>query len=174
MSWRNRLAERRDISKRAGGLTDKTDERAFVSFVSDPPGHSENIAAPSAPLPDLRPRLLALANKLGLDGTHVRRIAHADLALWAAVPSDALRSYLLALDDTATREAGKVPLDDTAAIYCQHCGPVWIHPDIAACLPVVAGWPRALGCPWCFVRKAGGYIPRPPAQACIADKEPTV
>ena len=64
--------------------------------------------------------------------------------------------------DTADRHAGRVPEADTAAMHCQHCGPVWIHPAIAACLPVVAGWPRALGCPWCFVRKAGGYIPRPP------------
>jgi hypothetical protein len=29
------------------------------------------------------------------------------------------------------------------------------------CLPKVGGWARALGCPWCFVRKAGGFIPRP-------------
>ena len=70
-------------------------------------------------------------------------------------------AYLSMLADTADRHAGRVPEADTAAMHCQHCGPVWTHPDIAACLPVVAGWPRALGCPWCFVRKAGGYIPRP-------------
>jgi hypothetical protein len=46
-------------------------------------------------------------------------------------------------------------------MHCQQCGPVWIHPDIVAALPMVNGWPRALGCPWCFVRKAGGPIPRP-------------
>ncbi len=110
----------------------------------------------------LRARLLALADRLGIDSAHVHRIAETDLALWATVPDGALRAYLLALDDTATRQAGKVPLTDTAAIHCERCGPVYVHRDIAAVLPVVNGWPRALGCPWCFVRKAGGYIPRPP------------
>ena len=70
--------------------------------------------------------------------------------------------FLHMLADTAERHAGRVPQTDTAAMYCQHCGPVWVHPDIASVLPVVGVWPRALGCPWCFVRKAGGVIPRPP------------
>lgn len=64
--------------------------------------------------------------------------------------------------DTANRHAGRVPPSDTAAIHCERCGPVWVHPTIAEVLPMVDGWPRALGCPWCFVRKTGGYIPRPP------------
>jgi hypothetical protein len=63
--------------------------------------------------------------------------------------------------DIDDRHAGRVPAGDTARMLCRGCGPVWIHPDIAAVLPVVDGWPRALGCPWCFVRKAGGFIPRP-------------
>ncbi|MBB6246183.1 hypothetical protein [Rhodanobacter sp. A1T4] len=63
--------------------------------------------------------------------------------------------------DTDDRHAGRVPAGDTAAMHCELCGPVWIHPSIAEVLPVVDHWPRALGCPWCFVRKAGGYIPRP-------------
>ena len=111
MSWRNRLAERRDISKREGGLTDKTDERAFVSFVSDPPGHSENIAGASLVAPaaapavrvDIRPVLLELADQLGIDSAHVQRIPHADLLLWVGIPGDVLRVCLLALHDTATR-----------------------------------------------------------------------
>jgi hypothetical protein len=110
----------------------------------------------------MRAVLLELADRLGIDDAHVHRIAGADLALWATVPDDSLRAYLLALDDTATRQAGRVPLDDTAAIHCERCGPVYVHLGIAAVLPVVAGWPRALGCPWCAIRKAGGYIPRPP------------
>lgn len=110
----------------------------------------------------MRAALLALADGLGLDRAIVHRLTTADLADCAGFPAAALRAYLLALDDTATRQAGKVPVGDTAAIYCARCGPVFIHPDIAAVLPVVNGWPRALGCPWCFVHKAGGYIPRPP------------
>lgn len=108
-----------------------------------------------------RARLLALADTLGLPHSLVRRIPGTELHLWAAVPADALPVYLHALDDMATRQAGKVPPGDTASIYCQHCGPVYVHPEVAAVLPVVNGWPRALGCPWCAIRKAGGDVPRP-------------
>lgn len=62
--------------------------------------------------------------------------------------------------DTAERHAGRVPAGDTAWMLCNSCGPVWIHTAVAAVLSVVDGWPRALGCPWCFVRKAGGVVPR--------------
>jgi len=115
----------------------------------------------------IRAALLALADGVGLDRAIVHRLTRADLADCVGFPAEALRSYLLALDDTATRQAGNVPSSDSAAMLCQHCGPVYVHPAIAACLPVVSGWPRALGCPWCFVRKAGGYIPRPPARATV-------
>ncbi|CAM5243777.1 TubC N-terminal docking domain-related protein [Rhodanobacter lindaniclasticus] len=110
---------------------------------------------------DTRADLLALADRLAVDRTHVHRLDDDGLALLAAVGGGGMRAFLLAAEDAATRQAGRVPLDDTAAIYCQHCGPVYVHPAIAAALPVVNGWPRALGCPWCFVRKVGGYIPRP-------------
>ena len=56
---------------------------------------------------------------------------------------------------------GGVPAGHTAPTHCAHCGPVWAHPGTAAALPVVGGWPRAAGCPWFAIRKAGGYIPRP-------------
>jgi hypothetical protein len=167
MNWHARLAERRgeDISKRVGGLTDKTDKRGFVSFVSDPDGRSENIAPDLAPLADalksLRAHLLALAAAEGMDVDHVHRLHDADVAACIGLDVRQLADYLAMLADTADRHAGRVPLDDTAAIHCEQCGPVWIHPTIAEVLPVVDGWPRALGCPWCFVRKTGGYIPRP-------------
>jgi len=68
MNWHARLAERRgeDISKRAGGLTDKTDKRGFVGFVSDLDGHSENIAACGDALHAIRARLLDVARTLGI------------------------------------------------------------------------------------------------------------
>jgi len=163
MSWRNRLAERRDISKRAGRLTDKTDKRAFVSSVSDSESHSENIAAPPATRPDLRAHLLALAAAAQVDPHHVHRMLDPDLADYAGLSDAQLTICLRMMADTADRNAGRVPAGDTAAMHCIHCGPVYIHPDIAAVLPVVYGWPRGLGCPWCFVRRAGGSIPRPPA-----------
>jgi len=171
MNWHARLAERRggDISKRAGVLTDKTDESPFVSFVSDPDGHSENIVPDPRPLTDalkpLRAHLLALAAAEGTDAAHVHRLHDLDVAACIGLDAYQLARYLAMLADTADRHAGRVPAGDTARMHCEHCGTVWIHPDVAAVLPVVYGWPRALGCPWCFVRKAGGYIPRPPV-AC--------
>ncbi len=113
-------------------------------------------------LKPLRARLLALAERQVVEVTHVHRLHDLDVAACAGLDDCQLAAYLDMVRDTAGRHAGRVPLDDTAAMHCEGCGPVWIHPDIAAVLPVVDGWPRALGCPWCFVRKAGDYIPRPP------------
>ena len=105
--------------------------------------------------------MLELADRLGIAPAHVHRIPDADLSAWQAVPAESLGAFLQALDATATRQAGRVPAGDTAAIHCAGCGPVFVHPGIAAVLPVVDGWPRALGCPWCAIRKAGGTVPRP-------------
>lgn len=126
--------------------------------------------------PDTRAALLALADRLGIDRSTVVRIPSADLPLWSTVPADALPIYLRALDDVATRQAGKVSPDDTASIYCQHCGPVYVHPEVAAVLPVVNGWPRALGCPWCAIRKAAGAVPRPrvTCETCASFKPDTI
>lgn len=165
MNWHARLAEHRAGKnlRGQGEAVPKVPKAPFVTFGTEQDGHPEKITA----LPDpghryrMRTALLALADGLGLDHAIVHGLPEQDMALWAQVPPDSLRAYLLALDDTATRQAGKVPLGDTTAIYCARCGPVWAHPDIAAVLPVVDGWPRALCCPWCFIRKAGGYIPRP-------------
>lgn len=110
---------------------------------------------------DTRAALLALADRLGIDPAAVTRIPGADLPLWATVLGEALPAYLRALADTATRQAGKVPATDTAAVYCAGCGPVFVHPTIASVLPTAGGWPRALGCPWCATRRSGGYVPRP-------------
>lgn len=178
MNWRAKLQEQRGtiFQKGAGdSLTKLTQPQkggidaltkltqpSFVGSVSDPSGHSENIAAtPAEALKAERTRLLALAAAEWIDAAHVHRLHDADLADCLGLDDRQRSTFLHMLDDTASRHAGRVPLDDTAPMYCLHCGPVWIHPDIAAVLPVVDGWPRALGCPWCFVRKAGGYVPRP-------------
>jgi hypothetical protein len=120
----------------------------------------------SQPLPPntaaIRTALLAHGELLGTDPALIRSLSEVELASYADVPAHLLPGFLGLMMDTADRHAGRVPLDDTAAIHCEQCGPVWINPSIAAVLPVVDGWPRALGCPWCFVRKAGGYVPRPP------------
>lgn len=122
------------------------------------------IFAPSADrLKAERTRLLALAVAEWIDAAHVYRLQDADLAAWiaAGLGDELSRVFLHASVDTAERHAGRVPEADIAAMYCQLCGSVWTHPDIAAVLPQVNGWPRALGCPWCDVRKAGVYVPRP-------------
>src|SRR5690606_37310362 len=82
--------------------------------------------------------------------------------LLAAVPADDIPDPALAsaAADIALRESGKRPPDETAPARCRSCGPVWIAPEIARIAPVVAGWPRVLGCPWCHVTNRNA-IPRP-------------
>jgi len=109
-----------------------------------------------------RERLLAAAAAQHVDVDHVHRLHDLDVAACAVMDERQRATFLTMLAESAERYAGRVPLNDTAAIHCASCGPVWVHPSIARVLPVVGGWPRALGCPWCFVRKAGGTIPRPP------------
>lgn len=92
----------------------------------------------------------------------IHHLPGADLASSEGLPDSVLRGYVRALATDAERMAGRVPPGDTAAVHCARCGSVWLHPSVAAVLPVVNGWPRALGCPWCHVRKARGHIPRPP------------
>lgn len=91
---------------------------------------------------------------LGLD--------HGDLS---GLADNALRTYVRMLAEEAERKAGNVPADETAMALCRHCGPVWVHPAVAAVAPVIDDTPYLLGCPWCHVRGAGKAIPRPPV-AC--------
>jgi len=64
-----------------------------------------------------------------------------------------------------TRERGKRLANETVPAMCQSCGPIWLSPEIAAAAPVVAGWPRVIGCPWCHVKNRRA-LPRP-VVACI-------
>lgn len=122
-------------------------------------GSLQDAGAESAGL--LRARLQTLAAAEYMDAAIIHRLHDLDVAECIGLDSRQLGAYVSLLAETAERHAGRVPAGHTAAIHCQHCGPVWAHPDIAEVLPMVGGWSRALGCPWCFVRKAGGYIPRP-------------
>ncbi|MGA0585600.1 hypothetical protein ACO2Q2_00435 [Dyella sp. KRB-257] len=133
---------------------------------------------PTVPTPKRDPErtrafLLAMAARLDVEAATVECMPLAELEATAQQAADVLaingpaitrrflESYLMAWRDTLDRQAGRVPAGHTAPMHCAHCGPVWAHPGMAAALPMVGGWPRALGCPWCFVRQAGGYIPRP-------------
>lgn len=108
-----------------------------------------------------RARLVRLAKAGDRDPALVDRLPVADLPSHSGMDDAQLSALLSMLSDDADREAGRVPTGDTAAILCRSCGPVWVHPTIAAALPVVGGWPRALGCPWCFIRARGIAIPSP-------------
>lgn len=134
--------------------------------------HPASAASPVVPMNtvEVRTRLLAATAVEHLDGELVQALPESELRATSEQLAvcemtdrdDILRGYLHALADTATRKAGKAPVGDTARMLCAHCGPIWIHPSIAAVLPVVNGWPRALGCPWCHVKpRAGLAIPRP-------------
>jgi len=113
---------------------------------------------------DLRMRLLALSDSERIDRIHVNALSDvdvADLAVLTDCSDTALRGYLYVLRDTATRERGEVPPDETAAICCARCGPVYAAPAVARVLPVVAGMPIAIGCPWCTNRARSLPIPQP-------------
>ena len=129
---------------------------------------------PAAPTDTLRAHLLVLAAAAQVDPHHVHRMLDPEVADYAGLSDAQLTVCLHMMADTADRNAGLVPAGDTAAMQCIHCGPVYIHPDIAAVLPVVDGLPRGLGCPWCFVRKAGGTVPSPLVSRASAQPDPTM
>lgn len=162
MDWTARLAERRiEIAECPDGEPPELTKGACVSFGSDPDGSFEKIAEPTAIPAAVYSRLVRLAESEGRDPALVDRIPVSDLPACAELSDKAARALLSMLSDDADRGAGRVPTGHTAAILCRSCGPVFLHPSIAAVLPVVDGWPRALGCPWCLIRVRGIAIPRP-------------
>lgn len=168
------------------GVADILREAGFVPVVPEPSrkaGTPESKAAshvpvaPAVPIekckgvnepakpgtPDtIRARLFELAAIEYRDPALVLALSASFLRDCGEMGDDALRALLSMLADDADRQAGRVPKGDTSAILCRNCGPVFVHPSIAAVLPVVNGWPRALGCPWCFVHPPEGMqTPRP-------------
>lgn len=121
----------------------------------------------SAVVPDTaatQSRLLKLAEADNHDFRLVQALGDALLRECHSYSDAQLRALLSMVADGADRRALRRPSGDTAGVWCRKCGPVWVHPSIAAVLPVVSGWPQALGCPWCFVHPAHGeHIPRPSA-----------
>lgn len=166
MDWTARLAERREIAECPDGGPPELTKGACVSFGSDPDGSFGKIAEPTAIPAAVYSRLVRLAESEGRDPALVDRVPAADLPDYAGMDDAQLSALLSMLADDADREAGRVPHGDKAAILCRSCGPVWVHPAIAVALPVVDGWPRALGCPWCFIRARGIAIPRPHVRCC--------
>jgi hypothetical protein len=109
----------------------------------------------------IRACLLRIIHAKGGDPRIIHQLSESDLAGYADMARDLLSGFVSLMIDAADRLAERVPPEDNAAVLCAHCGPVWLHPSIAVVLPTVGGWPTAAGCSWCFVRKAGGHVPRP-------------
>lgn len=115
---------------------------------------------------DIRERLLAIARYEFLDDELITSLRKSDIMECEGLPHDVLLAYVLTLADADLRERGKCPRDETAPALCRHCGPIWIAPEVAAMAPIVDGWARVLGCPWCHVKNRKP-LPRP-VVACSA------
>jgi hypothetical protein len=107
-----------------------------------------------------RDRLARLCHDEHIDRAIVDRLTAADVDACADLTDETLRAYLRALRDRGLREQGKRSAAETTPAMCRSCGPIWLAPEVAAAAPMVAGWPRVLGCPWCHVRNRKA-IPRP-------------
>lgn len=100
-------------------------------------------------------RLLALAEAEGVDAAHVHRLTADDMDALAGMRDGWLVNYLHLLERKAGMARGVVPEGWTVPAHCEGCGPVWLWP----------GAERVRACPWCFRRRAGKALPRPPV-AC--------
>lgn len=109
---------------------------------------------------DVRGRLIGLADADLFDVALLDGQDDDDLALLAGLDDKVLRAFLRCLHGANLRELGRCPPDETGRALCRSCGPVWIAPEVAKLAPVIAGWPRVLGCPWCHVQNRQA-IPRP-------------
>lgn len=151
----SRNGDRLHVEAKPGTITD--DLRRVLT------DHKDDLLAAlnDDPVTDLRATLLALATSEGIDAALVANLPDADVTACAGLPKQTLLAYVRALADTAERIAGRVPRDESAVALCHGCGPVWVHPAVAAAAPKVQGMPHVLGCPWCLVRRAGRVVPRP-------------
>jgi len=70
-----------------------------------------------------------------------------------ADPLPFLLSFALALSATRWRRDGIAPTGWTSPAHCDRCGPVFLWAPI-----------HIAGCPWCWNRRHGLPIPRPPLQ----------
>lgn len=122
-------------------------------------GNSQHLQDSQGGEPEIRARLLVLAEGEGVDPAHVHRLHADDVTACDGLSDETLRAYLRALDVSARMDAGLVPLEwgEPVARSCEACGPVLL---LAGCPDVVKA------CPWCFRRKAGNAIPRPPVACC--------
>jgi|GEM_PF-3164416 len=106
-------------------------------------------------------RMLAdAAQAEGIDEVLVQHLSSGEVEACAALAPQELRPYVRCLRDSKLRQQGTAPPHESAPGMCRRCGPVWLSPAVARAAPVVDGWPRVLGCPWCHVKDRRS-IPRP-------------
>jgi len=152
MDWHNRLAERRKKFENVpNDQLPKLTKPSSVSFVSDLPNHLQNISG-TAP-EKMQTRLRAMAADARVRLAIVERLPADELTACADCTDTELRGYLRALKYGATMDSGQCPPDYVEPATCAGCGPVWLWPGAPD---------RVLACPWCFRRKAGKPVPRPP------------
>ena len=168
MNWRGRLEAVRAEKSGKGQSSEPTKptEPPFVSFVSEQNGpFVEKIASNGDHLDNhdtqgdetgLRRRLLRLAESDGRPLAIVHRLHAEDLGACEGLDDNALLTYLRLLERSERIAAGQQPPELTQPAHCDGCGPVWLHEGAPA---------RVRACAWCFRRKAGKAIPRPPV-AC--------
>lgn len=114
--------------------------------------------SPSVDLDQVRARLMVLAEDECLPPELVQSISSADLQACADSSEPELRGFLHSVRRQRAIGEGQRPHEYTAPAYCEGCGPVWLWEGAPS---------PAKACPWCFRRKAGKRIPRPPV-ACRA------
>lgn len=141
-----------DLLKNGTGMPANIAKTANLG--TEPAGYSQDSQDSQGCEPEIRAQLLNLAESEGVDVAHVHRLHADDVTACAGESDNTLRAYLRTLERDAGMDAGRVPLDWTTAAHCDGCGLVWLWPGAA----------RVRACPWCFRRKAGKRIPRPPVQ----------
>lgn len=105
--------------------------------------------------PQLREALQKAAAIEGLPPDLVNELDDVDISACVGASLDELRVFLRALARTQRIAAGGVPEGWTHAASCADCGPVLLWKDAPA---------SVIACPWCWHRKAGRTIPRPPGE----------
>ncbi len=100
----------------------------------------------------VRIHLLALVADEFIPRQLVDALPGAEVIACAGYGDAELRAYLHGLERGRVMDAGLIPGEYSALVYCAGCGPVLLWPS----------YPQVVkACPWCFRRKAGKPIPRP-------------
>lgn len=103
-----------------------------------------------------RDKLLSLAGPEGVPTRLVLALDHAALLACIGLPDSLLCGFLRGLVADEHMAKGYQPAGWQTVSECSACGPVWLDKDAPA---------RVIACPWCWHRKRGVTLPRPPV-AC--------